>query len=292
MDWTPGERSGEDTEDSQEDEGEREEAESLKATYNEAMASLSQEAKVGKVSPLTFELKTGREEATDKEKEKCADKALEGCSVICEIIAPNAGEELLRSCAQLSDQETESASGDLVALMQAYKNAPTANLKTQVLSLYADRYQMEKLQKMHEPYESITIWQIKRVRAHAREYGPGLAVEKSPTHRVRLDTKLVDHFIDFDNRRCFYQDVSFGTRKLKLDNGEQVTMPNVVRTVICSTMISQYLKFCVQERVQPLSRATLFRILEVREASQQKSLSGFDNTAVDGSAGFVRMEKL
>ena len=68
---------------------------------------------------------------------------------------------------------------------------------------------MEKLQKMHEPYESITIWQIKRARAHAREYGPGLAVEKSQTHRVRLDTRLVDHFIDFVNRPYFCQDASF-----------------------------------------------------------------------------------
>jgi len=70
------------TEDSQEDEREREEAESLIATYNEAMASVSQKAKVGKVSPLTFQLKSAWEEATDKEKEICTDKAMEGCSVI------------------------------------------------------------------------------------------------------------------------------------------------------------------------------------------------------------------
>ena len=31
------------------------------------------------------------------------------------------------------------------------------------------------------------------------------------------------------------------------------------------------------------------RILEVREASQQKSLSGLDNTEADGSAGFERL---
>ena len=42
VDWTPGQWSGEDTEDSQEDEGDREEAESLIATDNEAMASLSE----------------------------------------------------------------------------------------------------------------------------------------------------------------------------------------------------------------------------------------------------------
>ena len=44
--------------------------------------------------------------------------------------------------------------------MQAYKNAPTRNLRTQILSLYAYRYPMKKLQKLHEPYESITTWQI------------------------------------------------------------------------------------------------------------------------------------
>jgi len=79
-----------------------------------------------------------------------------GCSIVCEIIVPNAGEKLLQSYVLFS----ECASGDLVALMQAYKNAPTRNLKTQILSLYAYRYPMKKLQKLHEPYESITTWQI------------------------------------------------------------------------------------------------------------------------------------
>ena len=51
-------------------------------------------------------------------------------------------------------------------------------------------------------------------------------------------------------------------------------------------MVRQYLQFCEEEKFEPLSRATLFRVLEVREASQQRSLSGLDNTAADGSAGF------
>ena len=69
---------------------------------------------------------------------------------------------------------------------------------------------MEKLQKLHEPFESITMWQINRARAHAREYGPGFTLEKVPSYRVRLDTALVDHFIESVNRPYFYQDVSFG----------------------------------------------------------------------------------
>ena len=69
-------------------------------------------------------------------------------------------------------------------------------------------------------------------------------------------------------------------------------MPNVIRTVTRSTMISQYLMFCEEEQVVPLSSATLFRILDVREASQQRSLCGLDNTAAEGSAGFERISKI
>ena len=110
--------------------------------------------------------------------------------------------------------------------MQAYKNAPTRNLKIQNLTLYTYRYPMKKLQKLHEPYESITSWQIKRAITHARECGPGLSVEKSSSSPVRLDTSRVDHFIDFINSPYFYQDVAFRTRKSKLNIGQEILMPN------------------------------------------------------------------
>ena len=102
----------------------------------------------------------------------------------------------------------------------------------------------------------------------------------------------VDHFIEFINRPYFYQDVSFGTKLLKLDSGETIEMPNVVRTVTRSTMISQYIQFCQEEKCEPLSRSSLSKILEVREASQRKSLQGLDNTATDGSAAFQTVERI
>ncbi|CAH3132859.1 unnamed protein product [Pocillopora meandrina] len=82
----------------------------------------------------------------------------------------------------------------------------------------------------------------------------------------------VDHFVEFINRPYFYQDVSHGIKFLKLDSGKTIKMPNVVRTVTRSTMISQYIQFCEEEKFEPLSRTTLFKILEVRQASQRKSL--------------------
>ena len=59
-----------------------------------------------------------------------------------------------------------SAPDDLVVLMTAYKNAKTKNLKKQILSLYANRYPMTKLKKIHQPYE-------KQARSRAKMHGPG-----------------------------------------------------------------------------------------------------------------------
>ena len=91
-----------------------------------------------------------------------------------------------------------------------------------------------------------------------------------------LNKAKVDHFIKFSNRPYFYQDVSYGTRVFKLESGERLTIPNVIRTVTKSTSISEYQKHCTETEFSPLSRATLFRILDVRETSQRKSLHGLD----------------
>ncbi|KAK3737882.1 hypothetical protein QZH41_003161 [Actinostola sp. cb2023] len=188
--------------------------------------------------------------------------------------------------------EDNDVSGELAALMTAYRDAPSRNVKIQILSLYAYRYPAEKLIKLHEPYETLTHWQIKQARKHAKAFGPGVVDSKPVQHRVRLSMPKVDHFIDFTNRPYFWQDVAFGTRILKLDSGQKVTMPNVIRTVTRSTMINQYYQYCKEDKFSPLSRATLFKILDVRGASQRKCLQGLDNIATDGAAGFETWEKI
>ena len=96
--------------------------------------------------------------------------------------------------------------------------------------------------------------------------------EEKIHHRVRIDMTKVDHFVEFINRPYFYQDVSYGTKFLKLDSGETIEMPNVVRTVTRSTMISQYIQFCQEEKFEPLSRTTLFKILDVVSKPHRVSL--------------------
>ena len=215
--------------------------------------------------------------------------------LVCEVIAPNDGKKLFQemTCATPENLNIEAKVDDVTkSLINAYKNANNRNTKTQILSLYAHKYSVSTLKKLYSPYGKLSTRQIRQARCHARILGPGSILEQKKHYRVRIDMSKVDHFIKFVNRPYFYQDVSYGSKLLKLDNGETIKKPNVMRTVTRSTIISQYTQFCQEEKCEPLSRSTLFRILEVREASQRKSLQGLDNTAADGSAGFQMVEMI
>ena len=217
--------------------------------------------------PLTSQLNVPWKNATEDQKSQCVDQAKDDCRLVCSMIAPQSGLELYES---LVSPTADEPSPEPIALMTAYKNATTRSLKLQILSIYANRYPSHVLMKFHEPYEKVTSYQIKQARSHATEHGAGNVLDKEHLYRVRLDIDKVDHFLDFANRPYFYQDVAFGTRTLKLDSGEKISMPNVVRTVTRSTMVKQYQIFCEEENFDPLSRSTLFKILEVRGASQRK----------------------
>ena len=88
---------------------------------------------------------------------------------------------------------------------------------------------------------------------------------------MRIDLVKLEHFLKFIDRPYFYQDVAYGQRTMKLESGERLTMPNVIHIVTRSTMISQYLSFSAIDRFEPVSCATMFRVLRVREASQRVS---------------------
>jgi uncharacterized protein YkvS len=256
--------------------------------YNEAItriASLSS----NEPATLTSQLTSTWNNTPTTKKDLYIETARKACMNVCDAIAPNAGEELFSATAYYSQPQV---SDDLVALMSAYQLATTRNAKLQILSIYAHRYPTETLMKLHEPYGKITKWQVKKARAHANVNGPGNEVEKIKQNRIRIDRTKLDHFIDFANRPYFYQDVAFGTRELKLDSGSKLTMPNVIRNVTRSTLISQYMQYCEEHKVKPLSRATLFRILKIREASERKSLQGVDNIAADGSSGIEKLKQI
>ena len=180
--------------------------------FNEAMKSLSDLSGIEKPPKLSSQL-NDFESASTIEKKECIEVVTKACKVICSIVAPNDGEKLFDSLPR------ENNAQHLLPLVTAYAQAPTRNLKTQILRIYAHKLPKKALQELHEPYGKLTKWQIDRARAHARSCGPGHEVQKAKHHRVSLNMVKVHHFIDLLNRPYFHQDVAFGTRSLKLENG-------------------------------------------------------------------------
>lgn len=255
--------------------------------YNDAMSQIASLSDIKEVEPLTFRLTSNWEEATKTEKISCQEKVEQACRAVCNVIAPSPSKELLEAF-----KRSSSPGSDLKALTTAYRNAPNRGLKTQILSIYVLRYSSTELKKIHAPFENLSDRQIKKAREHAKTVGPGMSIEKAPYHRVRIDLMKLNHFLSFVDQPYFYQDVSYGIRVLKLESGEQLVMPNVVRTVGRSTMIEQYLSYCSNEDFEPLGRSTLFRMLKVRESSQRKSLQGLDNISASGADGLDTLHKI
>lgn len=99
----------------------------------------------------------------------------------------------------------------------------------------------------------------------------------------------VQHFISFISQPQFIQDVAFGERILKLTTGQKIHIPDVVRTLIGSRIISSYLAYCAEVSFEALRRSSLYHILKQCSASQRKSLCGLDNTTADGMASFDKL---
>ena len=58
--------------------------------------------------------------------------------------------------------------------------------------------------------------------------------------------------------------ISYGTKTLKLSNGEKIEIPNVVRTVIASRIVDLYQQYCQETGFLSIGRSTLFSILQAR----------------------------
>lgn len=111
----------------------------------------------------------------------------------------------------------------------------------------------------------------------------------------RFTPNQVEHFIEFLLSPIISVDLPFGQRYYKLSTGEKVLVPNMIRNMIHSRIITQYQHYCNSEFSNgfiPLSETVLYAILQRCPAAVRKSLSGLDNISADGSAAFDEMISL
>ena len=123
------------------------------------------------------------------------------------------------------------SSGRVDSLVKAYKQSSHWQTKRQILSLFADHFSRAEVSEM---IPGISKWHIDQARQHATEARKGKPLPEIPSFRTKSDREKVDHFIEYISRPEFVQDVAFGTKTLKLDSGEKIIIPAVIRTVIPS----------------------------------------------------------
>ena len=86
--------------------------------------------------------------------------------------------------------------------------------------------------------------------------------------------------------------MAYGTTTLKLDSGQEIVVPHIIRTSIKLQLVKVYTDHCSLIGYKPLSQSSLLRILEDCKTSQRKALSGIDNYTTDGYEGFEMITKI
>ncbi|CAC5404688.1 unnamed protein product [Mytilus coruscus] len=138
----------------------------------------------------------------------------------------------------------------------------------------------------------LTSWRFYEAKRHANIEGPGLPVNVTVEKREKINANSLDHFIDFITSSHIMKDLPYGQRTLKLDSGEIINIPNVIRSLSSSSLISQYLQLCEEDNISPLGKSTLYKILSECAASVRKSVEGLDNYVMEGSRAFQTLEEI
>ena len=275
---------------------EKEEQQAKRQALNDCVRNLTD----GRVSPLQSTLNTEWEDISSTQQKYYTRKAREMFAATLSVISPGQENALWESLRREPIIESEGTDGtnrkyfdvrsDLIdALIEAHHQAQTWQTKRQILSLFANDFSRVELQRM---IPGLSKWRIDQARSHATQLGKGQPVLEKPIYRARIDNVKVDHFLDYISRPELLQDVAFGTKTMKLDSGERITIPAVVRTLIPSRIIEQYMCYCKQEQFEPAAERSLYRILDVCSASMQKSLQGLDNVTAEGTEAIDHLVKM
>ncbi|CAB3995040.1 Hypothetical predicted protein [Paramuricea clavata] len=186
---------------------------------------------------------------------------------------------LLQEIDELDDREKIY----LQALAETYEHATGWDTRRQNLSIMADLVPFSTLQKY---LPGITKHRVKTARHHKELYGRGAPIMETSSTRMRVSPVQLYHFLTFITSPHVIQDLPFGHRNLQLSNGQVIETPNVIRTMIKQSTITQYVQYCEETDFKPYSTSTMNRILTFCSASVRKSLQGLDYISAEGGTGF------
>jgi hypothetical protein len=79
---------------------------------------------------------------------------------------------------------------------------------------------------------------------------------------------------------------------VKLSSGTKITVPKLGPTLVPEQVVQQYQSYCQHTGFDPMSRSSLWRILNVCSASIRKSLQGLDYFTADGAKAFHDVQEV
>uniref|UniRef100_A0A8W8NIJ4 C2H2-type domain-containing protein n=1 Tax=Magallana gigas TaxID=29159 RepID=A0A8W8NIJ4_MAGGI len=251
----------------------------------------------GQVSPIKFQLKTPLREVQSSTRRYLKRKAKEVVHTVLNHLAPGQSSDMFQllyedNCHEDTEQSDKTELEITDTILQLYCEAENNALKRQLLSLLSlpNAHSKSKLQKL---IPGLTKWEIDQSRAHAASHGAGsLPGPMEPGYRNRMNKEKLEHALSFFLDPKFHQICSYGTKDLHCDNGQTVTIPQVVRTTCHSSLLQMYKSYCSETGFVPLSDSTLYKILSTCSASKRTNLTGLDNIATDGAAAVDDLIKM
>ena len=216
---------------------------------------------------------------------------------ITSFIAKGDGKMLMHdSCKGLiSDDSNLKLDGNfcqvLTGISEAYNIAESWQSRREILSIVAPKVSLKTLQLF---LPGLTEFRYSAARFHATKYGIGSKIEEKVACVQRFSDCQIAHFVDFIISPHVCVDLPFGEKTLKLSSGTELYVPNTIRNMGLIRIIEQYLLYCKEMYVdfEPLSKSSLFTILDVCKASTRKSLQGIDYFAADASEAFEGIKKM
>ena len=123
--------------------------------FNSCMDSLADAIKKPRIDPLLSQVACW-EKCSNADRSTVTHKAEEACQLMCDVIAPNDGKQLFQAIIDQQQNKGETGGAGIQALVIAYQKAPSKSLKTQILSIYANRFTTKELKDIHKPFENLS----------------------------------------------------------------------------------------------------------------------------------------
>lgn len=171
----------------------------------------------------------------------------------------------------------------LEALSEAYTNASSWATRRQVLSIMSG---LASFNMIASYIPGLTKYRYTSAHLHQLQFGRGIPVPEKKVHRIKVDLKQLTHFLSFITSPHLVQDLPYGQKHLTLSSGQVLEVPNVIRTMIPSRIVKQYVCYCNETTFRPFSESTMHRILSECSATVRKSLQGLDYFSADGTSAF------